>query len=214
MSPVAPQAPAPPAEAGAATPSPAPSPRRSAAATPPRQADPASGRSCGPLRGRVRDGTGRPLAHATLTLVDHRGHQRDLARSAEDGTYTLAEPEPGAYTLVVSAEGHRPRAERIVAGSGPVFSEVTLAGAGGVHGTVRHEHTGRPVPDARVTLLNERGDVVASATTATDGTYTLRNLAPGAYTVVATGYPPVAAEVALGDGGAHRVDLQVGHTPG
>nr|WP_306189201.1 carboxypeptidase-like regulatory domain-containing protein [Streptomyces sp. MK5] len=160
------------------------------------------------------DGTGRPLAHATLTLVDHRGHQRDLARSAEDGTYTLAEPEPGAYTLVVSAEGHRPRAVRVVAGSGPVFSEVTLAGAGGVHGTVRREYTGHPVPDARVTLLNARGDVVASATTATDGTYTLRNLAPGAYTVVATGYPPVAAEVALGDGGAHRVDLQVGHTPG
>ncbi|MGW0086461.1 MFS transporter [Streptomyces sp. NPDC003393] len=197
----------------AAVPSPAHSPATSAAATPPRQADPTSGPSSGPLRGRVRDGTGRPLAHATLTLVDQCGHQRDLARSDEDGTYGLTAPEPGAYTLVVSAEGHRPRAERVVVGGEPVFSEITLAGAGGVHGTVRHEHTGRPVPDARVTLVSAHGDVVATATTAPDGTYTLRGLAPGAYTVVASGYPPVAVEVALGGGGAHRVDLQAGHTP-
>nr|WP_244217028.1 carboxypeptidase-like regulatory domain-containing protein [Streptomyces carpinensis] len=158
--------------------------------------------------------TGEPLVHATLTLVDHRGHQRELARSAQDGTYALTEPEPGAYTLVVSADGHRPRAVRVVVGGEPVFSEVTLAGAGGVHGTVRHEHTGHPVPDTRVTLMNARGDVVASATTAEDGTYTLGDLTPGAYTVVATGYPPVAAAVALGSGGAHRVDLQIGHTTG
>ncbi|WP_078917157.1 MFS transporter [Streptomyces sp. NRRL S-813] len=226
VSPAAARTPAPPAETGtpAASPmpssdtsaavSPAPSSGTTAVSAPPRKAGPTSGPSAGALRGRVCDDAGQPLAHATLTLVDHGGHQRDLARSAEDGTYALAEPEPGPYTLVVSSEGHRPRAVRVVAGRGPVFSEVTLAGAGGVHGTVRHEHTGHPVPDARVTLLNARGDVVASATTATDGTYTLRNLAPGAYTVVATGYPPVAGEVSLGDGGAHRVDLQVGHTPG
>lgn len=224
--PAAVRAPAPPAgtEAGAdslaaspgtsAAESPAASPGTLAAATPRRQAGPASGSSAGALRGRVRDGAGRPLAHATLTLVDDRGRQRDLARSAEDGAYTLAEPEPGAYTLVVSAEGHRPRAVPVVVGRGPVFSEVTLAGAGGVHGTVRHGRTGHPVPDARVTVLDACGDVVASATTDEDGTYTLRDLAPGAYTVVAGGYPPVAADVALGDGGAHRVDLQVGHTTG
>ncbi|WP_425276268.1 MFS transporter [Streptomyces carpinensis] len=215
------QAPAPAPGSAAATGAPAPSSATpaadSAVAAPPGKAGPRSSpatAAAGALRGRVCGSTGEPLVHATLTLVDHRGHQRELARSAQDGTYALTEPEPGAYTLVVSADGHRPRAVRVVVGGEPVFSEVTLAGAGGVHGTVRHEHTGHPVPDTRVTLMNARGDVVASATTAEDGTYTLGDLTPGAYTVVATGYPPVAAAVALGSGGAHRVDLQIGHTTG
>ncbi|MEU6404336.1 carboxypeptidase-like regulatory domain-containing protein [Streptomyces sp. NPDC046985] len=162
------------------------------------------------LRGRVRDATGAPLARATLTLVDRHGRQRGLARSAPDGGYALVEPEPGAYTLIASAEGHQPRAVRITAGSGPVPADVTLAGAGGVRGTVRHEPTGRPVPDARVTLLNARGETVASVRTAADGTYALPDVPPGGYTVVATGRPPVSAEVTLGDAGACRVDLQVG----
>ncbi|WP_395484979.1 MFS transporter [Streptomyces sp. KHY 26] len=164
----------------------------------------------GVLRGRVYDSAGRPLARATLTLVDRFGRQRALTGTDEDGSYELA-ARPSAYTLVVAATGHRPRAVRLDAEAGPVVPDVTLAGLGGVHGTVRHEHTGLPVPDALVTLLSASGEVIASATTDTDGTYTLRNLAPGAYTVVTSGYAPVLTDVELGEGGSREVDLHVGH---
>ncbi|MFF8990574.1 MFS transporter [Streptomyces sp. NPDC014983] len=165
----------------------------------------------GVLRGRVYDSAGRPLARATLTLVDRSGRQRALAGTGEDGTYELTPTQPRAYTLVVSAPGHHPRAVRLDADAGPVVPDVTLAGLGGVHGTVRHEHTGRPVPDARVTLLSASGEVVASAATDTDGTYTLQNLVPGAYTVVTSGYAPVLTDVELGEGKSCEVDLHVGH---
>jgi uncharacterized protein YfaS (alpha-2-macroglobulin family) len=100
---------------------------------------------------------------------------------------------------------------QVTSGAEPVVSDVTLAGLGHVRGTVRHEHTGLPVPDARVTLLSASGEVVGSAVTSEDGTYTLQNVVPGAYTVVTSGYAPVVADVALGEGEARQVDLQVGH---
>ncbi|MGW4566048.1 MFS transporter [Streptomyces sp. NPDC004561] len=175
--------------------------------------DPAvEGPSAGVLRGRVRDSAGQPIARAALTLVDRSGRQRALARTGEDGTYTLATPEPSSsYTLVVSAVGHRPGAVRVISGPEPVVSDVTLAGMGTVHGTVRHRHTGLPVPDARITLLDTSGEVVASALTVVDGTYTLHSLAPGAYTVVTSGYAPVVADVALRAGDDREVDLRLGY---
>ncbi|WNM36569.1 carboxypeptidase-like regulatory domain-containing protein [Streptomyces sp. Li-HN-5-11] len=252
-------------------------------------------RNAGTLRGLLRDHAGDPLARATLTLVDRHGRQKYLTRSHEDGTYTLPEPEPGAYLLVVSAEGHRPRAVHVTVGEEAVCADIALTGIGGLRGTVRdvqgtpvagagvtvtaadgevvtsaktgpdggyaitdlhagtftvrvqapghrphaqevdtgragapthdvtlvpaagaagavrHERTGRPVADARVTLLDARGQVVASTTTTADGTYTLDDLAPGVYTVVAAGFPPVSTEVALGSGGEHQLDLHVAH---
>ncbi|MER7916159.1 MULTISPECIES: MFS transporter [unclassified Streptomyces] len=191
-----------PVPAGAPTPAPvttAPDPTPAKATAP-----------AGVLRGRVYDSAGRPLARAALTLVDRAGRQRALASTAEDGTYELTPREPSSYTLVVSATGHHPRAVQLDAGTGPVVPDVTLAGLGTVRGTVRHEDTGRPVPDASVTLLSASGEVVATATTDPDGAYTLGNLAPGAYTVVTSGYGPVLADVTLDEGTSREVDLNVG----
>ncbi|MFE2071612.1 MFS transporter [Streptomyces misionensis] len=166
----------------------------------------------GVLRGRVYDSAGRPLARASLTLVDQAGRQRARATTDEHGAYELTTTaEASSYTLVVSATGHHPRAVQLGADAGPVVPDVRLAGLGDVHGTVRHQHTGRPVPDARITLLSASGEVVASATTAADGTYTLQNLVPGSYTVVTSGYAPVMAEVTLGEGTSCEMDLDVGH---
>jgi hypothetical protein len=60
-------------------------------------------------------------------------------------------------------------------------------------------------------VLDSSGKVVASALTVTDGTYALRDLTPGDYTVVTTGYAPVTVQVPLGEGETRQVDLHVGH---
>jgi DHA2 family lincomycin resistance protein-like MFS transporter len=54
---------------------------------------------------------------AMVTLVDEHGgqHGRTGTRS---GRYALELPAPGAWLLVVSAPGHAPRAERLVAAAG------------------------------------------------------------------------------------------------
>ena len=190
----------------AGSPSPAPDSHPATTAT-----TTTSAPSTGVLRGRVHDSAGRPIARASLTLVDRSGRQRALASTGADGTYELTTRETSSYTLVVSATGHHPRAVQLDADAGPVVPDVTLAGLGSVNGTVRHEHTGEPVPDAQITLLSSSGEVVASAATNPDGTYTLQNLAPGAYTVVTSGYGPVLANVTLDEGNSRVVDLEVGH---
>lgn len=242
------------------------------------------------LVGRVEDHTERPLARATLTLMDQRGHQTARARTREDGTYTLPRPQPGSYMLVVSAEGHQPQAIDLTVGDQPTSCKVTLAVAAGLYGTVRdadgtpvteatvvvvdargevvsatttgadgdyalpgllpgrftlqvsayghrpaavpvesdatrhdvtlkpagslagtvrHGRTGRPVADARIILLNADGIPVASAITTRDGTYTLTDLIPGAYTLVATGYPPVSSAVTLDSADTPSIDLEL-----
>ncbi|MEU6478568.1 MFS transporter [Streptomyces sp. NPDC047017] len=212
--------------APAASPSPAPTPSSTTAAARPRPGTPGAeqaahgeghavhGEGRAVLRGRVRDSAGGGPARATLTLVDAHGHQKALARTQEDGTYTLPDPGPGSWVLIVSSAGHQPRAVRFTGERRPDVSDIVLDPAGALRGTVRHQETGRPVPDARVTLLNGRGEVVDSVTTGTDGTYALTGLAPGAYTVIAGGAPPHATEVVVGDGGTVEADLGPDHRTG
>lgn len=57
-----------------------------------------------------------------------------------------------------------------------------------LRGTVR-AGGGRPVEDARVTLLDAAGHVVDTLTTGPDGTFRFVDPSSGGYTVIAAGYP-------------------------
>ena len=86
--------------------------------------------------------------------------------------------------------------------------DVALPSAASLTGVVRSADLGLPVPDARVTLLDAGGSVVAATTTDTDGAYTFTDLPDGDYTVIATGYPPVATPLRLeGQRATHDVEL-------
>lgn len=47
-----------------------------------------------------------------------------------------------------------------------------------------------PVPEALATLIAADGQVVGSVTTDAEGGFRFEDLAAGAYTLIATGYPP------------------------
>ena len=70
---------------------------------------------------------------------------------------------------------------------------------------------GRPVEDARVTLLDAAGNVVDTVTTGPDGAFRFVDLSAGEYTVIASGYPPVATVLQVAGGGRTERDLQLGH---
>ncbi|MQY06096.1 MFS transporter [Actinomadura macrotermitis] len=163
----------------------------------------------GGLAGTVR-GTGGPLEGATVVVTDVRGEVVGTTRSGPDGGYAVRDVTAGGYTLAVSAAGHRPAALTVeVTGNGQTVQDVELAPGAHVHGTVRNE-AGQPVADARVTLLDGAGAVVAAVTTGPDGGYGFADLTGGRYTVIASGYPPVATALAL-DGDLDGHDLRLGH---
>jgi EmrB/QacA subfamily drug resistance transporter len=98
-----------------------------------------------------------------------------------------------------------------VAGSAACEYEMRLGPGARISGTIRAAATGTPVGDVRVTLLSATGEVLATATTGPDGAYAFSDLDHGDYTVVASGYPPVAHPLRLPQSGLQAHDVELGH---
>ncbi|MFF9199078.1 MFS transporter [Streptomyces sp. NPDC014779] len=165
----------------------------------------------GRLAGTVVTADGTPVGDAAVTLTDVRGEVVASTRSGREGGYVIGELVAGEYTLAASAPAFRPAALPVtVQSSRETRQDIELAGGSVLRGTVR-AGAGRPVEDARVTLLDAAGNVVDTLTTGPDGTFRFVDLASGAYTVIAAGYPPVATVLQVAGGGRTERDLQLGH---
>ncbi|MFE9355544.1 MFS transporter [Streptomyces olivaceoviridis] len=165
----------------------------------------------GRLAGSVLTADGSPVRDAAVTLTNVHGEVVASTRSGREGGYVITELVAGEYTLAASAPAFRPAALPVtVQASRETRQDVELAGGAVLRGTVRASG-GRPVEDARVTLLDAAGNVVDTLTTGADGTFRFVDLSSGEYTVIAAGYPPVATVLQVAGGGRTERDLQLGH---
>jgi uncharacterized protein YfaS (alpha-2-macroglobulin family) len=163
------------------------------------------------ISGTVTAVGGDPVPGATATLADDRGEVVGSQATNARGRYAFGELVAGAYTLVVSADAYRPVAMSVeVSSTGETVRDVELAGGARLHGVARVSD-GRVIPDARITLLDQVGNVLGVTTTDEFGEYGFGDLPEGDYTVIASGYPPVAStlRVAGGEFGSH--DVRLGH---
>ncbi|MCI3276236.1 MFS transporter [Streptomyces cylindrosporus] len=164
------------------------------------------------LAGLVRgaDG-GAPVADAVVIVTDVRGEVLATARTDVLGEFHVTDLVPGTVTLAVNSPKHRPLALPVeVGGTGTTRIEVELRPGAHVRGTVRG--SGAPLSDARVTLVDAAGNVVATTRTGLDGAYAFSDLDSGAYTVIATGYPPRAATVSVSGGDVDEHDIELAHS--
>lgn len=165
----------------------------------------------GRLAGSVLTADGTPVRDAIVTLTNVHGEVVSTTRSGREGAYVITELVAGEYTLAASAPAFRPAALPVtVMASRETRQDVELAGGAVLRGTVR-AGGGRPVEEARVTLLDAAGNVVDTLTTGADGTFRFVDLSSGEYTVIAAGYPPVATVLQVAGGGRTERDLQLGH---
>ncbi|MER5442544.1 MFS transporter [Streptomyces sp. NPDC002790] len=165
----------------------------------------------GRLAGSVLTADGTPVREAIVTLTNAHGEVVSTTRSGREGAYVITELVAGEYTLAASAPAFRPAAMPVtVMAARETRQDVELAGGAMLRGTVR-AGSGRPVEDARVTLLDVAGNVVDTLTTGPDGTFRFVDLASGEYTVIAAGYPPVATVLQVTGGTRTDHDLQLGH---
>ncbi|TXS76943.1 MULTISPECIES: MFS transporter [unclassified Streptomyces] len=163
------------------------------------------------LTGLVRAaGTGTPVKDAMVIVTDVRGDVLATGTTGEQGEFGFAELVPGPVTVAVNAAGHRPQALPVeVGGAGVTRVEVELRVGARLQGVVRAP--GGPLPDARVTLVDAAGNVVGTARTGTDGAYAFTDLDGGEYTVIATGYPPMATALTVGGHGVDDHDIELAH---
>jgi len=146
---------------------------------------------------------------ATVTLTDADGEVVGSVGTDSDGHYRFDSIGSGTYTVVVGAERMRPEAIVLTtSGNGVLSRDIELLPAAAVLvGTARADGD-RAVLNAQITVQDAHGAVTATTHTDENGQYTIANLPEGEYTVVATGYPPVAGRVALSGGTAtHDVRL-------
>ncbi|MEU0199861.1 MULTISPECIES: carboxypeptidase-like regulatory domain-containing protein [unclassified Streptomyces] len=151
-----------------------------------------------------------PVVEAMVIAADVRGEVLSTGLTGADGAFDFAELVPGQVTLAVTAAGYRPAALPVeVAAQGVTRIQVELCYGSHVRGVVKA--AGRPLDDARVTLVDAAGNVVATATTGEDGGYAFSDLDRGEYTVMATGYPPKAAHLTVHGSGVDDHDIELSH---
>ncbi|MFJ2930133.1 MFS transporter [Streptomyces massasporeus] len=163
------------------------------------------------LAGVVRSADGgTPVAEAVVIVTDVRGEVLATGRTDVLGEFTVSDLVPGPVTLAVNSPKHRPLAQVVEVGAaGTTRVELELRPGAQVRGTVRGG--GVPLSDARVTLVDAAGNVVATTRTGRDGAYAFSDLDTGAYTVIATGYPPRAASLAVPGAGVDDHDIELAH---
>ncbi|MFF6780899.1 MFS transporter [Streptomyces sp. NPDC012510] len=163
------------------------------------------------LSGVVRaGGAGSPVRDAMVVVTDVRGDVLAGGTTGEQGEFGFGELVPGPVTVAVNAAGYRPRALPVeIGGTGVTRIEIDLEAGARLRGVVRAP--GGPLADARVTLVDAAGNVVGTATTGADGAYAFTDLGGGEYTVIATGYPPVATALTVGGPGVDDHDIELAH---
>ncbi|MFE8016331.1 MFS transporter [Streptomyces antibioticus] len=155
-------------------------------------------------------GSGDAVKDALVVVTDARGEVLATGTTGERGEFGFAELVPGAVTVAVDAPGFRPRALPVEIGTtGATRVEVVLEAGARLRGVVRAPHG--PLADARVTLVDAAGDVVRTATTGPDGAYSFADLDAGAYTVTASGYPPVTTALTVAGDGTDGHDIALAH---
>ncbi|MFJ4321586.1 MFS transporter [Streptomyces tricolor] len=163
------------------------------------------------LTGVVRAaGSALPVKDAMVIVTDVRGDLLATAATGDQGDFALTDLVPGTVTVAVNASGFRPRALPVEVGAtGVTRVEVDLDAGARLQGVVRAPHG--PLADARVTLVDAAGNVVGTATTGADGAYAFTDLDGGEYTVIATGYPPVATALTVSGPGVDGHDIELAH---
>lgn len=165
------------------------------------------------LAGSVRAAEGgMPVEGAMVIVTDVRGDVLATGKSGDAGEFTFGELVPGAVTVAVNAAGFRPLALPVeIGGQGVTRVDAALQSGALVQGIVRAGSSRRPLPDARVTLVDAAGNVIATSTTGEDGAYAFADLDAGEYSVIATGYPPVAGSLTVAGHGVDGHDIELAH---
>lgn len=165
------------------------------------------------LAGSVRAAEGgMPVEGAMVIVTDVRGDVLATGKSGDAGEFTFGELVPGAVTVAVNAAGFRPLALPVeIGGQGVTRVDAALRSGALVQGVVRAGSGRRPLPDARVTLVDAAGNVIATSTTGEDGAYAFTDLDAGEYSVIATGYPPVAGALTVAGRGVDGHDIELAH---
>ena len=144
--------------------------------------------------GTVTDGT-TPIADATVKIFDNQGAPYQHTMTDASGAYTLEGIPSGTYTVAAVKEGYL-----LSTGIGVVLtqgntSQIDLVctpdaslSLGAIAGVVQTMVNLIPTPlaGAKLSLLNQAGEVVATTYSVDDGEFAFYDVADGIYTLISS----------------------------
>ncbi len=151
----------------------------------------------GSVTGHVQENPSTPIPNATITIYMNNVPVGSTLTDSL-GNYTLSGLAPGDYIIVAEADSYQTASQpvQIIMNMTQTVNFTLLPNPGTISGTVTDADTSKPIDGASVALY--RGSIlIAFAQTDADGFYTLPNLAPGSYTLVADAFPYQAASVGV-----------------
>jgi hypothetical protein len=149
------------------------------------------------VSGTVTTGAGEAVSGVTVVAVSHTGPADESAVTGSDGRYTVEGVPAGSYTVEFEPNGlhyayrwydekeSESEATSLTLTSGEAKTGVDanlVRTAAEIKGTVTDTH-GQPVAGLEVVVTEGEGGIVATATTAADGTYAVDGLHGGTYEV-------------------------------
>ncbi|MCA0989644.1 carboxypeptidase regulatory-like domain-containing protein [Guptibacillus algicola] len=142
------------------------------------------------LSGTVLDENGQPLKNAVVKIIDINGVVIGISAVDENGFYSIGGLRPGTYRILASAPatsapdvGGASTGLTLMADQNRTANFVLRNNPGSVSGMVFDEDTGAPIVGANINILDSNGQVVATTTSTTGGSYLVNGLTAGSYTV-------------------------------
>ncbi|PFG06479.1 carboxypeptidase regulatory-like domain-containing protein [Bacillus sp. es.034] len=175
-------------------------------------------RLAGALVGIVQDPNAAAIPGAMVTVYQNNIKISSVVTDT-NGQYMVSGLPPGSYTVVVSAPNYTTETVAAMIENGQTTTlNVTLnENPGTLTGFVRDSNN-NPIAggDITVQISTGTGIIVATTVTATDGSYTVPNLAPGNYTVVAAAanYQTAAQGVTITSNVTSIVNFNLASDPG
>lgn len=143
----------------------------------------------GTLLGLVRDKAGKGLAEIKIAVENEENGNLRATRSDENGNYALFNLPPGTYKITASKTGFREQTiksfpiqfnqKNVV--RLPLFTLLTASLNGKVVDSLAHI-----LPNAKVILTEEDGNLIQQAFTDRNGEYLISDLSPGRYVLSAS----------------------------
>ncbi|MCF6137924.1 carboxypeptidase regulatory-like domain-containing protein [Pseudalkalibacillus berkeleyi] len=138
----------------------------------------------GTLTGKVTDSeTGDPLPNTTVQVTNGNGVTVGTTITDASGDYTFTRLAPGSYTVTFIAEGYGSKniGTKIEPNQTTTLNVALDQLVGAISGTVTDTGS-NPISGALVEIFSNN-ILIASTSTGGNGSYTINNLTPGAYTV-------------------------------
>ncbi len=140
----------------------------------------------GTLIGSITDSTtGNPIASGSITIFQGSTFIA-TTQTNSSGYYTINNVLPGQYTVRASALNYQTTTllGTVVASQNTTVNFSLLSNPARLQGVVTDDNS-MPIGSAAV-RVQQSNTIIASTTTATDGTYDITGFAPGSYIVVAS----------------------------